>query len=291
MPNKAPKPDWLRIKLPSGSQLNDTMTAISDRSLFTVCVEAQCPNRANCFSKGTATFLLLGPNCTRSCTFCAVGKSKVSPPDPFEPVHIAEAVKKLGLTYCVLTMVTRDDLTDGGGGHIANTITAVRSLSPDIDIEVLISDLAGNTAALKIVLDAGPVVLNHNIETIPRLYETVRPQADYQRSLNVLNNAAQSHHDVIAKSGMMLGLGETEAEVLATMQDLRSAGVRLLTLGQYLSPSDIHHPVIRYVHPDEFQEFERKGLVMGFDAIASAPLVRSSYKAGDLYRSIVRPIE
>ena len=291
MHNKIPKPDWLRIKLPSGSRLNDTMTAISDRSLFTVCVEAQCPNRANCFGKGTATFLLLGPNCTRSCTFCAVGKRKVSPPDPSEPDHIAEAVKRLGLTYCVLTMVTRDDLTDGGGGHIADTIKAVRSHSPDIDVEVLVSDLAGDPAALDIVLEAGPVVLNHNMETVPRLYESVRPQADYERSLQVLDHAAHSHHGMIAKSGMMLGLGETETEVLATMKDLRSAGVRLLTLGQYLSPSDNHHPVIRYVHPDEFREYEQKGLAMGFNAIASAPLVRSSYRADELYRSIAPPLD
>jgi lipoic acid synthetase len=182
-------------------------------------------------------------------------------------------------------MVSRDDLPDGGARHIVSTVEAIRAQSPDIDVELLISDLSGKRESLDIVLDAQPVVFNHNIETVPRLYSEVRPQADYQRSLNVLYHAAHSHPCVVTKSGIMLGLGETETEVLATMKDLRRAGCRLLTIGQYLAPSERHHPVLRYVHPDEFYTYEKEGLAMGFDGVASAPLVRSSYKAGDLYRS------
>lgn len=281
------KPAWLRVKVSSQPELSRTMAAIADRTLCTVCVEARCPNQMNCFKNGTATFLLLGPSCTRSCTFCAVEKTEVSPPDETESLRIADAVRQLKLVYCVLTMVSRDDLPDGGARHIVRTVEAIRAQSPEADVELLISDLSGKRNSLDKVLDAQPVVLNHNIETIPRLYPKVRPQADYQRSLNVLSHAAHFHPKVVTKSGIMLGLGETETEVLATMKDLRRAGCRLLTIGQYLAPSERHHPVLRYVHPDEFYTYEKEGLAMGFDGVASAPLVRSSYKAGDLYRSAV----
>lgn len=285
MPQIDSKPTWLRAKVASDPELGQTMAAIADRTLCTVCVEAHCPNQMNCFHNGNATFLLLGPSCTRRCTFCAVDKTKVSPPDETEPQRIAQAVRELNLIYCVLTMVSRDDLKDGGAGHIKRTVEAIRTLSPAILIELLISDLAGNTEALDMVLDAGPAVLNHNIETVPRLYAQVRPQADYRRSLMVLDHASRTHPDVVTKSGIMLGLGETKAEVITVMSDLRNIGCRLLTIGQYLAPSQNHHPVVRYVHPDEFSAYKQEALSMGFDGVASAPLVRSSYKAGELYQS------
>lgn len=284
----ASKPTWLRAKVASDIDLGHTMAAIADRTLCTVCVEARCPNQMNCFRNGNATFLLLGPSCTRKCTFCAVDKTNVSPPDEAEPQRIAQAVKDLNLIYGVLTMVSRDDLRDGGAWHIKKTVQAIRALSPAILIELLISDFAGNTEALEMVLHEAPAVLNHNIETVPRLYRQVRPQADYRRSLMILEHTARTHPKVVTKSGIMLGLGETEAEVIAAMSDLRNIGCRLLTIGQYLAPSQNHHPVVRYIHPDEFSAFRREALSMGFDGVASAPLVRSSYKAGELYQSAAR---
>jgi lipoic acid synthetase len=278
------KPPWLRRRLPAQGATSQVSAIVRAQALHTVCVAAHCPNQMECFSRGTATFLLLGPACTRRCTFCAVDKSALHPPDPQEPERTAAAIAALGVDYCVLTMVTRDDLPDGGAQHVAQTIAAVRRTCPRIGIEVLISDLGGNQDALRIVLDANPEVLNHNLETVPRLYPEVRPQADYQRSLGLLATAAGRRPDIAIKSGLMLGLGETRAEILQSLDDLRAAGCVLLTLGQYLAPSRQHHPVRRYVPPEEFSEYGAEALERGFSGVASAPLVRSSYRAASLYR-------
>jgi lipoic acid synthetase len=237
----------------------------------------------DCFGKGTATFLLLGPGCTRRCTFCAVDKSIVHPPDLKEPARTAQAVARLGLKFCVLTMVTRDDLSDGGADHVARTVEAVRRDCPGVRVELLISDLNGNWKALEKILKVLPEVLNHNLETVPRLYPEVRPQADYKRSLRLLALAAQPIPPLVTKSGMMLGLGEKKEEILRVMDDLREAGCRILTLGQYLAPSKQHHPIVRYVPPEEFSAYKEEALDRGFSGVASAPLVRSSYQAEQLF--------
>jgi lipoic acid synthetase len=260
------------------------MAIIKNGSLHTVCQEAHCPNQMECYSRGTATFLLLGPGCTRRCTFCTVDKSAIHPPDEGEPSRTAVAVARLKLNYCVLTMVTRDDLHDGGAGHIARSVLAIHEKCVGVRVEVLISDLGGDWDALETVLATGPQVLNHNVETVPRLYATVRPQAHYSRSLHLLSRASESAPSVVTKSGLMLGLGETKDELLRVMDDLREAGCHLLTLGQYLAPSATHHPVIRYVPPEEFEEFRQEALGRGFYGAASSPYVRSSYQADQLYR-------
>ena len=283
MGSSGPKPKWLRRRLPPPGRNATVQAAIQGGGLHTVCAEAQCPNQMECFGRGTATFLLLGPSCTRHCAFCAVDKSVVQPVDPGEPVRIAKAVAQLELGFCVLTMVTRDDLRDGGAGHIVETVSAIRKERPGLGIELLISDLGGNWTAMAKVLEARPEVLNHNVETVPRLYPEVRPQADYQRSLELLARASSHTPPLVTNSGVMLGLGETREEVVATLRDIRSAGCRLLTLGQYLAPSERHHPVVRYVPPEEFAEYETLALEMGFSAVASSPFVRSSYQAGRLY--------
>ena len=280
-----PKPSWLRRRIPASGRNASVMAAVKGRGLHTVCEEAHCPNQMACFSRGTATFLLLGPGCTRRCTFCAVDKSRIHPPDPGEPLRTAQAIAQMKLTFCVVTMVTRDDLPDGGATHVAQTIAAIRKECPGVGIEVLISDLAGNWEALEMVLAERPAVLNHNLETVPRLYPKVRPQADYRRSLGLLSRASAHEPSVVTKSGLMLGLGENTDEILRAMDDLREADCHLLTLGQYLAPSAQHHPVIRYVPPEEFANYEAEALDRGFSGIASAPLVRSSYKAGELYNT------
>ena len=277
------KPAWLRVRIPS-SPSRTVQSVLNNDALHTVCVEAKCPNQMHCFARGQATFLLLGPNCTRRCTFCAVGKFSVHEPDEKEPERVARATARMGLTYCVLTMVTRDDLDDGGAAHIVETVRAIRRQSPRTEIELLISDLNGNGDALDTVLQTRPAVLNHNVETVSRLYPEVRPQADYRRSLDLLARVASTGAGIIVKSGMMLGLGEERDEVLSTMDDLRAAGCELLTLGQYLSPSERHHPVVRYVPPEEFDRYKEEALNRGFRGVASAPLVRSSYHAADLFR-------
>lgn len=279
------KPPWLRRRIPAPGRNATVVAAVKGRGLHTVCEEAHCPNQMECFSRGTATFLLLGPSCTRRCTFCAVDKSSVQPPDPGEPFRTAQAVAQMELNFCVVTMVTRDDLPDGGAGHVIRTIEAIRKECPGIGIEILISDLAGNWDALERVLIARPEVFNHNLETMPRLYPGVRPQADYRRSLELLSRAAAHVPPMVIKSGLMLGLGEKKHEVLQAMDDLRNSGCHLLTLGQYLAPSSKHHPIVRYVHPEEFDEYQREALKRGFLEVASAPLVRSSYKAAQLYNT------
>lgn len=259
---------------------------LDDLSLHTVCQEARCPNLAECFGRGTATFMILGDRCTRGCRFCAVAHGKPVPVDRREPERVAEAAVRLGLDHVVVTSVTRDDLPDGGAGQFAETIEAVRRRLPRSTVEVLIPDFAGSCAALERVLAAEPDVLNHNLETVPRLYARVRPGADYRRSLGVLAYARTRGKRVKTKSGLMLGLGECATEVLQVLQDLRRAGCDMLTLGQYLQPTDRQLPVARYVPPDEFQGYQDRAEQMGFRSVAAGPLVRSSYHAGEFCRGI-----
>ena len=283
------KPHWLRRKIAAPGKSGSVNLLLHDLSLHTVCQEAHCPNQGECYAQGTATFLLLGPACTRNCTFCAVQHQGQVPPDPGEPGRTAEAVKRMGLDYCVLTMVTRDDLPDGGARQVADTIAAIREACPGTLIEVLISDLKGDPGALDVVLDARPEVLNHNLETVPRLYPTVRPQAIYRRSLELIARVRAAPARPVTKSGLMVGLGETLEELRVVLHDLRDAGCDLLTLGQYLAPSDRHHPVVRFVPPDEFDQLAGDAERMGFKAWASGPYVRSSYHAAELYQQACEP--
>ena len=282
---ETPKPSWLRRRFSADGVSPKVRSIIQAGGLNTVCAEAHCPNQCECFGRGMATFLLLGPACTRRCTFCAVDKSAVQTVDVEEPARIGRAVARLGLDFCVLTMVTRDDLPDGGAAHVARTAAAIRREAPGIRIELLISDLAANWDALETVLCSRPEVLNHNMETVPRLYQSVRPGADYGRSLELISRSSAHVSHPVTKSGIMLGLGETREEVLSVLADLRQAGCSLLTLGQYLAPSDKHHPVIRYVPPEEFAAYQEQALAIGFRAVASSPLVRSSYQASRLYEA------
>jgi len=256
---------------------------LDELTLGTICESAHCPNIGKCFSRGTATFLILGDMCTRRCTFCAVKKGPPTPVDEAEPRHLLAAVEKLDLNYIVITSVTRDDLPDGGASQFARVINTLHENKKDAIVEVLIPDFLGSLAALKTVVEAHPEVINHNLETVPRLYPKVRPEADYRRSLELLASVKKLAPEIITKSGLMLGLGETRAEVIEVMLDLREAGGDLLTIGQYLSPSPQHHPVVRFASPEEFAEFEDIGRDMGFAQVASAPLVRSSFKANELY--------
>jgi lipoic acid synthetase len=252
---------------------------MNDLALNTVCQEARCPNIFECWNAGTATFMILGEICTRRCTFCAVGKGKPLMADPDEPRRVAEAVAKMNVRHAVITMVNRDDMPDGGAAHIAETVRAVREQT-GAAIEVLISDLEGNRDALRTVIASAPEVFAHNIETVPRLYPAVRPVAKYQRSLDVLRWAAEERGEgMLTKSSIMLGLGETEDEILQTASDLRETGVDIFTMGQYLAPTGNHHPVRRYYSPEEFAELGRKARELGFHHVESAPLVRSSYMA------------
>jgi lipoyl synthase len=274
-----PKPDWLRIKVQSGGNLTEVEEMLKRLSLHTVCEEANCPNLMECFNRRTATFMILGDHCTRNCTFCNVAKGAPLPVDTGEPARVAGAVRELGLRHVVITSVTRDDLPDGGAGHFAETIREIRSVAPGVTIETLIPDFGGSLPALLTVAKAGPDVLNHNIETVPRLYPEVRPMAGYERSLELLRRVKENNSSMHTKSGMMLGLGETREEVIQSMKDLREASCDFLTLGQYLALSKQHHPVVEYVHPDVFEEYRITGEKMGFRFVASAPLVRSSYLA------------
>ncbi|NLL88211.1 MAG: lipoyl synthase [Firmicutes bacterium] len=273
------KPEWLKIKYRSSDQVMEVQRLIHNLDLHTVCEEAGCPNLLECFGRRTATFMILGRYCTRSCTFCNVESNHPQPVDPKEGDHVASAVSELGLKHVVITSVTRDDLPDGGAFHFAAVITKVREQNPHVEIEVLIPDFKGDVEALAKVVAAKPSVLNHNVETVPRLYPQVRPQARYERSLELLANAKKLDPKMITKSGMMVGLGETVDEVKAVMEDLRAAGCDLLTIGQYLAPSKNHHPVVEYIHPDTFQAYKEIGLELGFTHVESGPLVRSSYQA------------
>ncbi len=273
------RPEWLKIRIPGDLDQLPVSRLMNDLALNTVCQEARCPNIFECWSAGTATFMVLGEICTRRCTFCAVGKGKPLDADFDEPRRVAEAVAKMQVRHAVITMVNRDDMPDGGAEHVAATVRAVREQT-QAAVEVLISDLEGNRDALRVVIASAPEVLAHNVETVPRLYPAVRPVAKYRRSLDVLRWAAEERSEGMrTKSSIMLGLGETEEEILATAADLREAGVDIFTMGQYLAPTGNHHPVRRYYSPDEFAELGRRAKELGFSHVESAPLVRSSYMA------------
>ncbi len=275
-------PVWLKRPIAHGGEYIAVEGLLEELNLSTVCREARCPNRGECYASGTATFLIAGDTCTRGCTFCAVESRAPLPLDEDEPARVAEAVVRMGVRHAVITMVTRDDLDDGAAAHVVATIAAIRLASPGTAVEVLVSDLAGDERAIDMVVDARPDVFNHNVETVPRLYPSVRPGADYQRSLGVLARARTRSSDMPVKSGMMLGLGETHEEVVDVMRDLREAGCELLTLGQYLRPSARHLPVAAFVEPAEFAALAREARHLGFAGVASAPFVRSSYHAAEL---------
>jgi len=274
-----PKPAWLKVKLPSGQNYARLKALMRSQGLHTVCEEARCPNIGECWSRGTATFLLMGDTCTRSCGFCHIKTGRPASLDEDEPRRVAESAALMKLAHCVLTSVNRDELPDGGAHIFANTITEIRRRLPQCSVEVLIPDFKGDRAALATVMAAKPAILNHNTETVPRLYRTVRPQANYQQSLRVLSGAKEIDPGAVTKTGLMVGLGETEAEVLAVMADLRRHEVDILTIGQYLRPSPLHLPIQRYLHPNEFKAFHDQGMAMGFKWVESGPLVRSSYHA------------
>ena len=280
------KPPWLRRRLPSGPDYEYIRRLVDKGHLHTVCQEAKCPNIWECFSHHTATFLILGNRCTRNCRFCAVASTPVAPPDPAEPVRVAQTAQQMELKYVVVTSVTRDDLPDGGAGHFAATIRELRKHLPAALVEVLIPDFQGNSDALKMVVNARPDVLNHNIETVPRLYPTVRPEADYHRSLGLLKKVKTLAVDMPTKSGLMLGLGETAVEIRETLEDLAGIGCDFLTLGQYLQPSRKHLPVEKFVSPEEFDDWKETALKIGFSDVASGPFVRSSYHAKKLFQAV-----
>jgi lipoic acid synthetase len=276
----ARKPDWIRVKAPVGRKVDALKKTLRDNQLYTVCEEATCPNLNECFSHGTATFMIMGDICTRRCPFCDVSHGRPEPLDENEPQHLAETIKAMALRYVVITSVDRDDLRDGGAGHFVACIEQVRQLNPDTRIEVLVPDFRGRMEiALGIFDRAAPDVFNHNLETVPRLYRQARPGADYQWSLDLLQAFRQRHIGVPTKSGLMLGLGEEIEEVEAVMEDLRAHGCEMLTLGQYLQPTRFHLPVSRYVTPAEFDRLGEVGRAMGFRHVASGPMVRSSYHA------------
>ena len=276
-------PSWFKKKMPDPAHLASMRALFQELSLHTICENAICPNLGDCFSRRTATFLILGNICTRNCTFCAVGKGVPGPLDENEPEHLAEAVDKLELRHVVVTSVSRDDLPDGGASHFARAITLLKERGDDLSIEVLIPDFLGSPGSIETVVAAQPDVINHNMETVSRLYPEVRPQADFQRSLRLIGRVKEMDSRIVTKSGVMVGLGETRDELMQTMQELRGVNCDLLTIGQYLQPSSRHHPVVRYVPPDEFLEYEKTGKDMGFRDVASAPLVRSSFNAAQLY--------
>jgi len=278
------KPEWLRRRFSHKSSVTEVNDLLVDLNLNTVCQEAHCPNRLECFGNHTATFMILGDHCSRNCTFCAVAFGPQDPPNPDEPRRVAEAVSHLGLKYVVLTSVTRDDLSDGGAAHFATTIRAIREIGDEISVEVLVPDFQGSAQALATVLAAEPAVLNHNVETVPRLYPAVRPQADYERSLQLLAEVKRLTPDTVSKSGFMVGLGEKPEEISSLMRDLREVGCDLVTIGQYLRPSKDHHPVVEYIPPNIFQTYKIEAQSLGFLGVASGPYVRSSYHAEKLYR-------
>ena len=271
------KPDWLRVKLPTGENYRKVREIVSEHKLHTICQSGNCPNMGECWGAGTATFMILGNVCTRSCGFCSVATGRPDEEDPFEPARVARSVELMGVKHCVITSVDRDDLKDGGANTWARTIRAIRRRCPGTTMETLIPDFQGKWENLDVVLEAAPDVLSHNLETVRRLTRQVRVQAKYDRSLEVLMRSSRA--GLRTKSGIMLGLGESDGEVLESMEDLRSVGVDILTLGQYLQPTKAHLPVAEFVHPDRFARYKELGLGMGFRYVESGPLVRSSYHA------------
>jgi len=272
-------PEWIKVNL---SGTHETKRVLRRYGVNTVCEEARCPNIGKCFRKNTATFMILGDRCTRRCGFCAVNSSRPLPPDPEEPLRVAEAAHALGLDYVVITSVTRDDLADGGASQFVRTIRELRNTIPDIRIEVLTPDFRGDLNALKAVVMERPDVFNHNVETVPRLYPEVRPGADYNRSLMLLEKVKEIDPELPTKSGIMVGLGETESEVLEVMRDLRDAGCELLTIGQYLQPKKENIPVVEYIRPEIFERYRDEGYRMGFKSVVSSPLARSSMDAREM---------
>lgn len=282
------KPEWLKKRLPLGSIHIQMESGLQERRLHTICQEGCCPNLGECFAKREASFLIMGRICTRNCRFCAVESGSPDPLDHDEPERLAREVQELGLNYVVITSVTRDDLPDGGSGHYTRVIEALRRSCPNVCIEVLIPDFQGSIQSLAEVVSARPDVLNHNIETVPRLHRQVRPQAVYQRSLDLLSQVKTLQNDMVTKCGLMVGLGETRDEVYSVMDDLISAKCDILTIGQYLQPSSNHYPVREYIHPDIFSIYENEARSRGFKAVVCAPFVRSSYQAGELYSRVCR---
>lgn len=279
VPARARRPEWLKVRAPNGENYHDVVRLVREKRLHTVCEEARCPNIGECWNHRTATFLLLGETCTRGCRYCAIGKGKPGPIDEDEPERIAEAVEYLKLKHAVLTAVNRDDQADGGAHIFAASIRLIRERVPDCRVEVLIPDFDGNWDALEMVMAERPDVLNHNIETVPRIFRRFRPRAGYRQSLELLARARELVPHAITKSGLMVGAGETNEEVLQVMDDLRASDVNVMTIGQYLAPSTSHWPIDRYVTPAEFVMFKEEGLRRGFRHVESGPLVRSSYHA------------
>ncbi|ROL60295.1 lipoyl synthase [Bacteroidetes/Chlorobi group bacterium MS-B_bin-24] len=274
---KSPRPEWLKVRAPGGETYANLKKMMRSKTLHTVCEEAHCPNIGECWGRGTATFLILGDICTRSCGFCAIKTGRPQPVDPEEPLKVALAVQQMGISHVVITSVNRDELPDQGSTIWAKTIVEVRRLNPKVSIEVLIPDFKGDLNCLQRVLDAKPNILNHNVETVPRLYRTVRPQAKYERSLRVLQYSKEQ--GFITKTGIMVGIGETFDEVVQVMKDLRQIDVDIFTIGQYLQPTPAHLPVDRFVTPEEFKQYKLIGIELGFRHVESGPLVRSSYHA------------
>jgi lipoic acid synthetase len=284
--NKRPKkPPWLKKRLPSGSVHETFSLLLNQENIHTVCQEAQCPNIWECFSRKTATFMIMGDRCTRNCRFCAVANGPNSPPDPDEPARIARTAQDLQIDYAVITSVTRDDLPDGGASFFVRTVNEIRQRIPDVRIELLVPDFQGNEDAVRSIVQAHPDVLNHNMETVERLYAAVRPEAIYRRSLDLLYQVATDNPKIITKSGLMLGLGELSREIHTTLEDLLETGCRLLTLGQYLQPTKAHLPVERYLPPEEFSRWRNIALDRGFTEVTSGPFVRSSYEAKKLFQT------
>lgn len=280
-------PEWLTIRLPRPDTIKEVEGMMRDKNLHTVCESARCPNLPECWSKKTATFMILGNTCTRSCGFCAIKVGRAEEVDIFEPLNVAQTAKKMGMKHVVVTSVARDDLKDEGADHFAKTIRALHQAVPEIIVEVLTPDFKGKLDLIKIVCDAHPEIYNHNIETIERLHTIVRPQAKYHRSMDVLAKVKECDPTIYTKSGIMLGLGETRDEVLTTLKDLRSVGVDAVTIGQYLRPTMKHLPVHSYIHPDEFKEYEQIGEEMGFAFVASGPFIRSSYNAIEFSKKVM----
>ncbi len=286
-PEKCEKPPWLKITLPSPEGYARVHALVEKHRLHTVCREAACPNQWECGAGNTATFLILGPHCTRGCRFCNIARRPPAPPDPGEPERVAQAALDMGLRYVVVTSVTRDDLPDGGAARFSETIAALRRKIPGVRVEVLIPDFGGQQEALEIVVAARPDVINHNVETVGRLYPSVRPEADYHRSVDVIRRVALMNPRIVTKSGMMLGMSEGKNEVESVIFDLVDAGCRLFTAGQYLPPSKFHLPVSRYVHPDEFASWQAFAIEAGFAAAAAGPFVRSSYQAEKMFLTAI----
>jgi lipoic acid synthetase len=281
--HQAQKPPWIKVRLPSNPVFFSTKALISDLKLHTVCESAQCPNRWECWSQGTATMMIAGERCTRACGFCAVSTAKPFALEEDEPQRVAEAVRRMGLKHVVVTAVARDDLKDGGANHFARTIEAIRDMDPSVIVEVLVPDFHAQTWCIQTVLDAGPDIFNHNLETVERLTPLVRSRAKYRTSLDVLRQSKELAPKIVTKSGVMLGLGETEPELFQAMDDLRDNGCQVLTLGQYLRPTPQHLPVVEFISPERFDAYGEIARAKGFEHVASGPLVRSSYHAADFH--------